>query len=132
MGRPFCEKFLIIVKCPHGSRKKCDWFRCKKISQKLKYLNFKCEQSERIFFRPVLFVSPLCACPMQNISLATSKKREWKSGFTNQMSWDHYVLIAVYIQLHDNIGPVSIFSGVPSLYRKTNDKTQVTIVRKSV
>ena len=45
--------FLILVKCPHDLRKKSNWSRCKKISQKLKYLNFKCEQSERYFF--VLF-----------------------------------------------------------------------------
>ena len=55
MGRPFCKNFLILVKCPRDSRKKSDWFRCKKISQKLKYLKFKCEQSERYFF--VLFYS---------------------------------------------------------------------------
>ena len=55
VGRPFCENFLILVKCPRDSRKKSDLFRCKKISQKLKYLNFKCEQSERYFF--VLFCS---------------------------------------------------------------------------
>ena len=53
MGRPFGENFLILVKCPRDSRKKSDWFRHKKISQKLKYLNFKCDQSERYFF--VLF-----------------------------------------------------------------------------
>ena len=35
----------------------------------------------KIVFRPVLFISPLCACPMRKISLATSEKREWKSGF---------------------------------------------------
>ena len=51
----FVEKFFILVKCPHASRKKSDWFRCKKISQKLKYLNFKCEQSEKYFF--ILFYS---------------------------------------------------------------------------
>ena len=55
MGRPFCENFLILVKCPRDSRKESDWFLCEKISQKLKYLNFKCEQSERYFF--VLFYS---------------------------------------------------------------------------
>ena len=50
VGQPFCKNFLILVKCPRDSREKSDWFRCKKISQKLKYLNFKCEQSERYFF----------------------------------------------------------------------------------
>ena len=34
----------------------------------------------KIFFLPVQFVSLLCACPMRKISLATSEKREWKSG----------------------------------------------------
>ena len=38
----------------------------------------------------------------------------------------------IYIPLDDNTGPVNIFSGGPNLYRKTNDKTQVTIVWKSV
>ena len=107
MGRPFCKNFSILVKRPRGSTKKSDWFRCKKISQKLKYLNFKCEQSERYFFkceqseryffkceqseryffRPDLFVSPLCACPVRKfrwglakISLGTSEMCEWKSG----------------------------------------------------
>ena len=55
VGRPFCKNFLILVKCPRDSRKKPDWFRFEKISQKLKYLNFKCEQSGRSFF--VLFCS---------------------------------------------------------------------------
>ena len=50
MGRPFCENFSVLVKCSRDSTKKSDWCRCKKISQKLKYLNFKCEQSERYFF----------------------------------------------------------------------------------
>ena len=44
------KNFLIIVKCPRDSRKTSDWFRCKKISQKLKYLNFKCEQTEGYLF----------------------------------------------------------------------------------
>ena len=39
----------------------------------------------KIFFRPILFVSPLCACPMRKISLTPSEKREWKSGFTLQL-----------------------------------------------
>ena len=54
--------------------KKSDWFRCETISQKLKYLNFKCEQSEKYFF--VLFCPfhpPLCACLTRKISLATSE-----------------------------------------------------------
>ena len=50
MGLSFCENFSILVKCPRDLRKKSDWFRGKKIAQKLKYLDFKCEQSERYFF----------------------------------------------------------------------------------
>ena len=73
MGRPFCKNFLIVVKRPRDSRKKSDWFRCKKISQKLKYLNFKCEQSERYFF--VLFYS------FHHSAHVPCEKREWKSGF---------------------------------------------------
>ena len=49
MGRPFRKNFLILVKRPRDSRKKSGWFRCKKTSQKLKSLNFECEQSERYF-----------------------------------------------------------------------------------
>ena len=48
---PFCKNSLIAVKAPRDLRKKSDWFRCKKISQKLKYFNFKCEQRRKIFFR---------------------------------------------------------------------------------
>ena len=49
VGRPFCKNFSIPVTASRHFRKKSDWFRCKKISQKLKYLSFKCEQSERFF-----------------------------------------------------------------------------------
>ena len=52
MGRPFCKNLLILVKCLRDSRQKSDCFRCKKISQKLKYLNFNCELRERYFFFP--------------------------------------------------------------------------------
>ena len=44
--RPFCENFLILVKCPRDSRKKSDWFCRKKISQKLKYLNFNANRAK--------------------------------------------------------------------------------------
>ena len=47
---PSCTKFLIIVKGLCGLTKKSDWFCCKKTSQKLKYLNFKCELSKTYFF----------------------------------------------------------------------------------
>ena len=45
--RPFCKNCLIALKAQRELRKKCVWFRCKLISQKLNYSNFKCEQSER-------------------------------------------------------------------------------------
>ena len=49
--RPSYKNFLIPVKAPRDLRKKSDsWFRCKKILQKLNYLNFKFEQIERYFF----------------------------------------------------------------------------------
>ena len=48
-GGHFIKIFLIVVKCPLDSEKKSDWFRCKKMSQNLKCLNFKCEQSEKYF-----------------------------------------------------------------------------------
>ena len=50
MGRPFCKIFFINVKSPRGSSgKKSGWFCCKKTSEMLKYLNFKCEMSKDIF-----------------------------------------------------------------------------------
>ena len=75
------KNFLILVKCPRDSRKKSDWFRCEKISQKLKYLNFKCEQSERYFSSCSIRFTTL-RMSMRKISQATSEKRKWKSGFT--------------------------------------------------
>ena len=80
VGRPFCENFLILVECPRDSRKKSDWFRCKKISQELKYLNFKCEQSERYFF--VLF------CSFYHSAHVPCEKFRWrqaKSASGNQL-----------------------------------------------
>ena len=88
MGQPFCEKFLILVKCPRNSRKKSDWFRCEKISQKLKYLNFKWEQSERYFFRPVLFVHHFAHVPCEKF-----RWRQAKSVSGNQ-ALPHDLLIA--------------------------------------
>ena len=79
VGRPFCENVLILVKCPHDSKKKSDWFRCKKISQKLKYLNFKCEQSERYFF--VLFCSFHCSA---HVPREKFRWRQSKSASGNQ------------------------------------------------
>ena len=79
MGRPFCENFLIFVKCPRDSKKKSDWFRCKKISQNLKHLNFRCEQSERYFF--LLFYS------FHHSAHVPCEKFRWrqaKSGSRNQ------------------------------------------------
>ena len=84
MGRPFCEDFLILVKCPRDSRKKSDWFRCEKISQKLKYLNFKCEQSEGYFF--VLFY------PFHHSAQVPCEKFRWrqaKSMSENQALYDN-------------------------------------------
>ena len=49
-GSNLKKKFLMFVKCPRDLGRKSDWFRCQKISQKLIYLNFKCEQKERYFF----------------------------------------------------------------------------------
>ena len=94
MGRPLCENFLILVKCPRDSRKKPDCFRCEKISLATG------ERSEwksgfnrpKDIFRPVLFVLPLCARPMRKVSLATREKLEWKSGFkevvVGERDWD--------------------------------------------
>ena len=34
----------------------------------------------KIFFHPILLVSPICACSMRKILLATGERCEWKSG----------------------------------------------------
>ena len=55
-------------------------------------------RTERIiFFRPVLFVSPLCAGPMRKISLATSEKREWKSGVSSTQRYPQ--LFSLYVDI---------------------------------
>ena len=72
VGRPFCKNFLILVKCPCDSEKKSDWFRCKKISQKLKYLNFKCEQSERYSF--------VLICSFHRSAHVLCEKIRWRRG----------------------------------------------------
>ena len=84
---PFCEIFFILVKFPRNSEKKSDWFCCKKISQKLKYLNFKCKQSEIYFFVLFCSVSPFCACPMRKISLAKSVSRNKALGHDYSMGF---------------------------------------------
>ena len=43
--------------------------------QNLTQFNFNNKQRKR-FFRPVLWVSPVCACPMQKNSLAIGKRGE--------------------------------------------------------
>ena len=38
---------------------------------------------------------------------------------------DYYMyMVVIYVQLDDSTGPVNVFSGGPSLNRKTNDKMQ--------
>ena len=61
------------MKAPRDLRKKSDWFRCKKISQKLIYLNFQMRTERKVFFHPILLVSQLCACPIQNFRWRQAK-----------------------------------------------------------
>ena len=75
VGRPFCENFSILVKCPRDSKKKSDWFLCKKISQKLKYLNFKCEQSEGYFSSCSIRFTTLRMSHAKNF--AGDKRKAW-------------------------------------------------------
>ena len=49
VGRPFCKNFLILVKCPHESRQKSDWFRCKKISKKFHIWTSNANREKDIF-----------------------------------------------------------------------------------
>ena len=84
------------MKCPRDSRKKFDWFRCKKISQKLNYLNFKSEQSERYFSScPVCFTT-LRMSHAKN-TLATSEKCEWKSGFSSALKEIPFISRFLYL-----------------------------------
>ena len=77
------------MKCPRDSKKKSDWFRCEKISQKLRYLNFKCEQSERYFFVVFCSFHHSAHVPYKKCHWGTSEKREWKSGFILQKCVHH-------------------------------------------
>ena len=103
VGWTFCKNFLTLVKFPRDSRKKSDWFRCKKISQKLKYLNFKCEQSERFFSSYSIRFTTLHMSHAQNFS--GEKRKAWVEIRLNVVeefsaerqraviSWDHYLTI---------------------------------------
>ena len=75
MGRPLCENFLTAVEAPRGSRRKSDWFRCKKISRKLKYLKFKCEQSERYFLSDSIDFTNLSMSSGKNFARNRRKAR---------------------------------------------------------
>ena len=73
------------------------------------------QTEQKIFFRPVLFVSPLCACPMRKISLATSKKREWKSG----LMWVCEIMCRVFSKVGTLIGNMgSIISSVGEVQKR--------------
>ena len=52
----------------------------------------------REIFRPVLFVPPLCACPLRKISLATSEKRESKSGLKLPKTDNHWNIANSYFK----------------------------------
>ena len=62
---------------PRDLSKKSDWFRCKKISQKLKYFNFNSEQSERNF--SLIYIS-YTTLRMSDAKIFGGEKCEWKSG----------------------------------------------------
>ena len=73
-GGHFVKNFLISVSDPRDSEKKLGWFSCKKTSQRLKHLNFKCENGK--------IVLRLCTCSMRTLAFEISKKCEWKSDLT--------------------------------------------------
>ena len=105
MGRPFCENVLILVKCPGDSRKKSDWFRCKEIPQTLKYLNFKCEQSEIYFF--------LLICPFHHSAHVPCQKIRWrlaKSVSGNQAPGRNLLVPSVFGRLF------TVFVGLEILF----------------
>ena len=78
MGRPFCKNFLILVKCPRDSRKEFDWFRCEKVSHKLKYLNFNTNRPKDIFSSRFIRFTTL---RVSHAKIFAGDKREWKSGY---------------------------------------------------
>ena len=50
---------------PRGLAKKSDWFRCKKVSQKLKYFYFKCKISKIYFLsNSIAIVIQICFYPI--------------------------------------------------------------------
>ena len=92
MGRPFCENFSILVKCEsRDSTKKSDWFRCKKILQKLKYLNFKYERSERYFFVLICSFHHSAHAPCEKIRWGLAKCVSGNQALRSNLGhfWDH-------------------------------------------
>ena len=68
------KSVVSFIRCGPSLRKTYDWFCCMKISQKLKYLNSKCEQNKRYFCPILKMVSPICACPMRTNSCGRRAK----------------------------------------------------------
>ena len=77
-GGHFAKTYLITVKAPRDLRKKSDWFRCGKISQKLKYLNFKSEQRKSWFSADSIDFTDVAHV----FRMATDERWEWNSGLT--------------------------------------------------
>ena len=80
VGWPFCENFFDLHEISTWPQKEVWLVSLWENFAEVEIFELQMRTEWKIFYRPVLFVSPLCACPMRKISLATSEKREWKSG----------------------------------------------------
>ena len=80
MGWPFCKMFWSSWNVHVTQERNLIGFAVRKFRRNWNIWTSNANRAKDIF-RPVLFFSPICACPMRKISLATSEKREWKSGF---------------------------------------------------
>ena len=62
--------FFILVRCPRTQERVLTGFAERKFPE-VEIFELQMRTEQKVFFHPVLFVSPLCACPMREIWLAT-------------------------------------------------------------
>ena len=96
---PSCENCLIALKAPRDLRKKSYWFRWKKISQKLKYLNLYVNKAEDVFLCDSL--GSIWSCPMRKFSLTTGEKCEWTPGFINLVQGLHKEIFVLTFKTYE-------------------------------
>ena len=70
------------MKGPRDAGKKSNLVSIQENFAEAEIFCFQMRTEQKTFSRPILLVSPRCACPMRKISYATGKRPECKSGFT--------------------------------------------------